>query len=75
MSPAVPVDDFLDRVQATLEGKDNLTAQQVRDAKFDPAAFIRRGYHEDQVDEFLDLVVEELDRREGNTRPGTGRSG
>lgn len=62
------VDDFLDRVQATLAGKDNLTAQHVRDVVFDPAAFIRRGYHEDQVDEFLDLVVEELDRRSGNPR-------
>jgi DivIVA domain-containing protein len=68
------VDDFLDRVQATLAGKDNLTAQNVRDVVFDPAAFIRRGYHEDQVDEFLDLVVEELDRRAGNPRqaPRTG---
>jgi DivIVA domain-containing protein len=62
------VDDFLDRVQATLAGKDTLTAQNVRDVVFDPAAFIRRGYHEDQVDEFLDLVVEELDRRSGNPR-------
>lgn len=59
------VDDFLDRVQATLEGKDSLTAQSVRDAIFDPAPFIRRGYHEEQVDAFLDLVVEELTRREG----------
>ncbi|MFC4854054.1 DivIVA domain-containing protein [Actinophytocola glycyrrhizae] len=57
------VDDFLDRVQATLAGEDDLTATQVREVEFDPAPFIRRGYHEDQVDEFLDLVVEELDRR------------
>ena len=68
------VDDFLDRMQATLEGKDNLTAQDVRYAEFDPAPFIRRGYHEGQVDEFLDLVVEELTRREGGqpTAPPTG---
>lgn len=59
------VDDFLDRVQATLAGRDNLTAADVRQAEFDAAPFIRRGYHEDQVDEFLDLVVEELSRREG----------
>ncbi|TDV45433.1 DivIVA domain-containing protein [Actinophytocola oryzae] len=62
------VDDFLDRVQATLEGRDSLTAQTVRDVTFDPAPFIRRGYHEEQVDEFLDLVVEELSRREGTLR-------
>ncbi|MDQ3787680.1 MAG: DivIVA domain-containing protein, partial [Actinomycetota bacterium] len=63
------VDDFLDRVQATLAGKDNLTADDVRKAEFDPAPFIRRGYHEDQVDEFLDLVVEELTRRENGALP------
>lgn len=63
------VDDFLDRVQATLAGRDSLTAQNVRDVEFDPAAFIRRGYNEDQVDAFLDLVVEELNRREGNPSP------
>jgi DivIVA domain-containing protein len=64
------VDDFLDRIQATLAGEDNLTAGEVRAVEFDPAPFIRRGYHEDQVDEFLDLVVEELDRREGNPPGG-----
>jgi DivIVA domain-containing protein len=64
------VDDFLDRIQATLAGEDTLTAAEVRAVEFDPAPFIRRGYHEDQVDEFLDLVVEELDRREGNPPGG-----
>jgi len=39
---------------------------------FDSAPLIRRGYHEDQVDEFLDLVVEELARREGAVKPGLG---
>lgn len=63
------VDDFLDRVQATLAGEDQLTAREVREVEFDPAPFIRRGYNEDQVDEFLDLVVEELDRRSGGAPP------
>lgn len=63
------VDDFLDRVQATLAGTDSLTAQDVRGAEFDPAPLMRRGYHEDQVDEFLDLVVEELSRREARAVP------
>lgn len=63
------VDDFLDRVQATLSGADSLTAHEVQNAMFDSAPLIRRGYHEDQVDEFLDLVVEELTRREGAVNP------
>ncbi len=66
------VDDFLDRVQATLSGGDSLTANDVQNAMFDSAPLIRRGYHEDQVDEFLDLVVEELARREGAVKPGLG---
>lgn len=58
------VDEYLDRVQATLAGTDNLTAQEVREVVFDAAPLIRRGYHEDQVDDFLDLVITELDNRE-----------
>ena len=58
------VDDFLDRVHATLTGADNLRAREVREVIFDSAPLIRRGYHEEQVDDFLDLVVEEFDRRE-----------
>src|SRR3954470_762620 len=58
------VDDFLDRVHATLSGTDDLSAQEVRDVIFDSAPLIRRGYHEEQVDDFLDLVVEEFERRE-----------
>lgn len=60
------VDEYLDRIQATLAGTDNLTAQEVREVVFDAAPLIRRGYHEDQVDDFLDLVVAELDTRERN---------
>ncbi len=60
------VDEYLDRIQATLAGTDNLTAREVREVVFDAAPLIRRGYHEDQVDDFLDLVVTELDTRERN---------
>ncbi len=66
------VDEFLDRVQATLAGTDNLTAQEVREVVFDAAPFIRRGYHEDQVDDFLDVVVTELDNRERNRSASVG---
>jgi DivIVA domain-containing protein len=83
------VDDFLDRVQATLAGTDSLKAQQVREVIFDSAPLIRRGYHEEQVDNFLDLVVEEFERRErggvpapaarpaqpGQAAPGTSTPG
>jgi DivIVA domain-containing protein len=57
------VDDFLDRIEATLAGHDSLTAQDIRDVVFDNAPMIKRGYHEDQVDEFLDRVVAEFERR------------
>lgn len=57
------VDDFLDRIEAALAGRDSLTAQDVRDVVFDNAPMIKRGYHQDQVDEFLDVVVDELERR------------
>ncbi|HEX2132280.1 MAG TPA: DivIVA domain-containing protein [Actinophytocola sp.] len=34
-----------------------LSADAVENARFDPARFPSRGYNEDQVDDFLDLVV------------------
>jgi DivIVA domain-containing protein len=58
------VDDFLDRIEATLAGADSLTADDVRSVVFQDAPLIKRGYHEDQVDEFLDLVVSTLEARE-----------
>jgi DivIVA domain-containing protein len=60
------VDEFLDRVQATLAGADVLTAKDVRDAIFADAPRIKRGYHEEQVDGFLDAVVRTLAHREAD---------
>jgi len=58
------VDDFLDRVGATLVGRDTLTADEVRDVAFESGTLLRRGYDEDQVDAFLDKIVEDLRLRE-----------
>lgn len=60
------VDDFLDRIEATLASADSLTAQDCREVVFESAPMIKRGYHEDQVDNFLDRVVAELERRTAN---------
>ncbi|ANZ36419.1 hypothetical protein BBK82_10450 [Lentzea guizhouensis] len=51
------VDAFLDRIEATLRGQDNLTAQQVQDAVFGETAPGTFGYDSEDVDTFLDLVV------------------
>ncbi|SEQ19534.1 DivIVA domain-containing protein [Lentzea xinjiangensis] len=51
------IDAFLDRIEATLRGQDNLTAQQVQDAVFGESAPGTFGYDEEDVDTFLDLVV------------------
>ncbi len=51
------IDAFLDRIEATLRGKDNLTAQQVQDAVFGESAPGTFGYDQEDVDTFLDLVV------------------
>lgn len=58
------VDDFLDRVEATLAGMGTLTPEDVRTAVFDAASLVRRGYDEDQVDAFLDEVVAALEASE-----------
>ncbi len=56
------VDDFLDRVHATLAGYeagrpvDPLTPEDVTAVRFQPTMF-REGYRQDQVDDFIDLVV------------------
>ncbi|GLZ39809.1 DivIVA domain-containing protein [Actinokineospora sp. NBRC 105648] len=63
------VDDFLDRVEAALSGRGDLTVQDVREAEFDAAPLVKRGYHEDQVDEFLDDVAAALEHRAATTRP------
>ncbi|MGI5503079.1 DivIVA domain-containing protein [Lentzea sp. CA-135723] len=51
------IDAFLDRIEQTLRGRDNLTAQQVQDAVFGETAPGTFGYDEEDVDTFLDLVV------------------
>jgi DivIVA domain-containing protein len=51
------VDDFIDRVVASLDGKATLTIEDVRAAPFRPR---RGGYRENAVDEMLDRVVELL---------------
>jgi len=56
------VDDFLDRVRATLAGYeagrpvDPLTPEDVTLARFQPTKF-REGYRQDEVDDLLDRVV------------------
>lgn len=51
------IDAFLDRIEQTLRGRDNLTAGQVQDAVFGETAPGTFGYDEEDVDTFLDLVV------------------
>jgi DivIVA domain-containing protein len=51
------IDAFLDRIEGTLRGRDNLTAQEIQDAVFGETAPGTFGYDEEDVDTFLDLVV------------------
>ncbi|MFI6102277.1 DivIVA domain-containing protein [Lentzea sp. NPDC051213] len=51
------IDAFLDRIEGTLRGRDNLTSQEVQDAVFGETAPGTFGYDEEDVDTFLDLVV------------------
>ncbi|WP_322746629.1 DivIVA domain-containing protein [Saccharothrix syringae] len=51
------VDAFLDRVEATLLGRDDVTERDVRTVRFRPAV---PGYHATEVDAFMDLVAETL---------------
>ncbi|MCU1681013.1 MAG: cell division protein DivIVA [Amycolatopsis sp.] len=57
-----PVDEFLDRLAATLDGNDDVTAAEVRAADF-PRAAGKRGYAPDQVHAFLDKVAATLEAR------------
>ncbi|WP_018683287.1 DivIVA domain-containing protein [Actinokineospora enzanensis] len=57
------VDEFIDRIEAALDGRSRMTVKEVREAEFDAAPLVKRGYHEDQVDEFLDDVATELENR------------
>lgn len=51
------VDHFLGRVEATLRGKQLVTARDVLTAKFSPRRRGGRAYKKAQVDEFLDKVA------------------
>ncbi|MCI2416061.1 DivIVA domain-containing protein [Saccharopolyspora sp. K220] len=55
------VDDFLDRVEATLRGKDTLTSQDVQTVAFRELADSDGGYDREEVDSLLDLIEERLD--------------
>jgi DivIVA domain-containing protein len=60
------VDDFLDRVERQLRGRDEvrpLTPEDVIEQRFAATRF-RGGYDEDEVDDFLDRIVTELRRRQ-----------
>jgi DivIVA domain-containing protein len=54
------VDDFLDRVAATLDGEDEVTAADVRVAAFSKAPLGKRGYDQAEVDAFLRNVESTL---------------
>ena len=56
------VDAFLDRIENTLAGRDDLTALEVQEQEFRYAPPGTVGYDEDDVDTFLDLVVVTLER-------------
>ncbi|MEU4741088.1 DivIVA domain-containing protein [Actinosynnema sp. NPDC023658] len=56
------IDAFLDRIENTLAGRDDLTAREVQDFEFSYAPPGQVGYDEDDVDTFLDLVVVTLER-------------
>ncbi|GGK92870.1 DivIVA domain-containing protein [Curtobacterium luteum] len=69
------VDDFLDRVRATLAAYERgrpaepLTAEDVTMSRFRPTRF-RDGYDQDEVDDFLDQVVVELRQHEARWSSG-----
>ncbi|WP_306745778.1 DivIVA domain-containing protein [Saccharothrix yanglingensis] len=66
------VDAFLDRIEDTLLGRDDVTEDDVRRARFRPA---RPGYHAAEVDAFMDLVADTLGstpQRRQATAPAQG---
>ncbi|MFI9011962.1 DivIVA domain-containing protein [Actinosynnema sp. NPDC053489] len=68
----VQVDAFLDRVEATLLGRADVTEEEVRRVRFRPA---RPGYYAAEVDAFMDLVAETLGstpQRRQATAPAQG---
>ncbi|WP_199432601.1 DivIVA domain-containing protein [Qaidamihabitans albus] len=65
----VQVDDFLDRVAATLDGEDDVTAADVHQVAFSPAPLGKRGYDPAAVDAFLRVVESTLAARAGHSGP------
>ncbi|GAA1988860.1 DivIVA domain-containing protein [Amycolatopsis minnesotensis] len=59
------VDEFLARIERTLNGEDDLTAAEVHHVMFGKPLIGKRGYDEREVDVFLDEVEEELISRSG----------
>jgi DivIVA domain-containing protein len=60
------VDLFLDRIEATLRGKDTISAHDIEGVLFSKPPIGKRGYNEIQVDEFLDQVEATLALREAS---------
>ena len=54
------VDDFVDRIEATLRGEDSLTGQDVNKVKFHKPPAGEDGYFDYEVDQFLALAAEAL---------------
>jgi DivIVA domain-containing protein len=63
------VDQFVQRIARTLEGKDDLTPAEVHHVMFGKPLLGRRGYDEREVDEFLDAVEDHLAERFGHAPP------
>lgn len=54
------VDDFVDRIEATMRGEDTLTGQEVNKVKFHKPPAGEEGYFDYEVDQFLALAAESL---------------
>jgi DivIVA domain-containing protein len=55
------VDDFLDRVAATLRGADTLTSRDVQQVAFREQPEAGTGYDQGEVDSLVDLIAQRLD--------------
>jgi DivIVA domain-containing protein len=62
------VDAFLDRLEATLRGADNLTAREILQVEFSPRRRGQPGYAKEDVDDFLDTAAVTM-RKEIPARP------
>ncbi|GDY29862.1 DivIVA domain-containing protein [Gandjariella thermophila] len=71
------VDALLDRLEATLRGLDDLSAEEVNEATFPRPRLGRRGYSARAVDDFLTRARAALRRRRraGRRLPSTRSAG